>query len=714
VTARTFTSAADAALWYVEQGIYPVPVAYKGKNPKGNGWEQLRIDAASVPNYFNGQPQNIGALLGITATGAAGLTDVDLDSAEVLILAPEFLPATGFVFGRASKPASHWFYFCDPPVSGKKFSDPLNKSVLLELRGAKKNGAIGLQTVLPGSTHSSGELITFEDGRDSAPAVVTGDDCVDLEDAVSAIAAGALLARYWPASGRHDSMLALAGALARGGIPVAPALKFCRAVYAAVPTHTPEGIARIESEVSDSFDKVVAGEPATGFPSLTKHIDGKVVETAFEWLGLKAQPAPQIVAGADSADWRKELLVTDKGAIKSALKNAAVMLRHAPEWQGVLTFNEFSLYAETDQAAPWPQSRAGAVWTDDDDSHAAEWLQAAGVMVSSKIAGEAVQMIARERPYHPIKQYLAGLLWDQQPRIEGWLTAYLGAEDTPLNAAMGARWLIQGCARIMQPGCQADATLLLIGRQGIGKSSALCVLAGQKFFTDHLSDLGSKDSRQELHGRWIIELGEFVNRRSELERKGFLTARADCFRAPYERRPKWVPRTNVFAATSNDDAPLGDATGGRRYWSVTCGQIDIEKLKQDRGALWAEAYQRYLDGEPWHDDFPAFTAALDAEQSRRYAGGPYDDAILSWLRNPKSRPFNEHIDRGMLRFDSDPARVTIHDALVHGVNKAQHEINQRDRLIARDCLIWAGWKLKISKNETGITTKFYVREGTAE
>jgi predicted P-loop ATPase len=713
MTARTFTSARVAATWYVEQGIYPVPVAFKGKNPKGNGWEQLRIDAASVAKYFNGQPQNIGALLGVCSVGTCGLTDVDLDAPESLAIASALLPATGFVFGRASKPASHWFYFANPPVRLQQFRDPLTKTMLVELRGLKKtSGAVGLQTVLPGSTHSSGELITFEADHDSAPATVEPDDLIF---AVSAVAAGALLCRYWPASGRHDSMLALAGSLARSGWLAKDALIFCRAVYTSVPTHDPAAVSRVDSEVNDSFDKVGAGEPATGFPSLTTHIDSEIVETAFGWLGLKAQPAPQIVAGADTgADWRKQLLVTDKGAIKSVLKNAAVMLRYAPEWHGVLTFNEFSLYAETDQAAPWPQSRAGAVWADDDDSHAAEWLQASGVMVSSKIAGEAVQMIARERPYHPIKQYLSDLIWDQKSRIEGWLTAYLGAEDSPLNAAIGARWLIQAVARIAQPGCQADATLLLIGRQGIGKSSALSALAGQKFFTDHLSDMGSKDSRQELHGRWIIELGEFVNRRSELERKGFLTARADCFRAPYERRPKWVPRTNVFAATSNDSAPLSDATGGRRYWSVTCGQIDIKKLKQDRDALWAEAYQRYSDGEPWHDDFPAFTAALDAEQSRRYAGGPYDDVIVPWLKNPKARPFDGMRDRLELRHDSEPGKVTINDALLHAVGKAQHEINGRDRLIARDCLIHAGWEVKISKNETGTTTKFFVREGTAE
>jgi predicted P-loop ATPase len=178
---------------------------------------------------------------------------------------------------------------------------------------------------------------------------------------------------------------------------------------------------------------------------------------------------------------------------------------------------------------------------------------------------------------------------------------------------------------------------------------------------------------------------------------------------------KQVPRSNVFAATSNDDSPLTDATGGRRYWSVSCGitrlKADIEKLKQDRDQIWAEAFTRYSEGEPWHDDFPEFTQALAAEQESRYSGGAFDDAILPWLNNPKHRPFDGNIDRTALRHDSQPGRVTINDALLHGVGKAQHEITQRDRLAARDCLIHAGWREdKVSKTATGTTARFYVKK----
>ena len=427
--------------------------------------------------------------------------------------------------------------------------------------------------------------------------------------------------------------------------------------------------------------------------------------TELDWKRLSEMYEP-------AAPWQDQLLLTDTGTVKPLLVNAVIMLRCAPEWQNVLTMNEFSLLVETDQPAPWPQSVAGEVWTDDHDSRAACWLQQHGVAVNSKQAGEAVKVVAREHPYHPVKRYLASLVWDKKPRIDNWLAVYLGAEDSALNAAMGAKWLIQGVARIMEPGCQGDATLLLIGDQGIGKSSALRVLASPMYFTDHLSDLGSKDSRQELHGRWIVEMSEFTSRRSELERKGFLTACADYYRAPYERCPQWVPRSNVFAATSNDSTPLSDESGGRRYWSATCGEIQIEKLRQDRDALWAEAYFRYREGEAWHADFKEFREALATEQESRYEGGPADDIVLSWCRNPQQRERWENGLKTLVEpFDSNRGRVTITDVLLHALDKPAGAFTRHDQLSVRACLIHAGWcreKKQTKIRGTSRVVRFYI------
>jgi hypothetical protein len=41
-----------------------------------------------------------------------------------------------------------------------------------------------------------------------------------------------------------------------------------------------------------------------------------------------------------------------------------------------------------------------------------------------------VQTAARDCPFHPVRTYLQWLRWDGVERVDRWLWAYLGAEDT--------------------------------------------------------------------------------------------------------------------------------------------------------------------------------------------------------------------------------------------------------------------------------------------
>jgi hypothetical protein len=64
-----------------------------------------------------------------------GSADVDCDCSEAITAARELLPETGLIFGRQSKPFSHFFYRSDPPARTAQFIDPLDQSTLVELRG---------------------------------------------------------------------------------------------------------------------------------------------------------------------------------------------------------------------------------------------------------------------------------------------------------------------------------------------------------------------------------------------------------------------------------------------------------------------------------------------------------------------------------------------------------------------------------------------------
>jgi len=140
-------NALQFAKQYCKEGLHPIPVQYKGKNPTVSGWPNLKVTPDNAEQYFNGKETNIGVRLG------GGLIDIDIDDPRLTIFAKKILPFTGKIFGRASKKTSHYLYHSDHRET-KTFK--FNNKTLIEIRGE------GSQTVVPPSTHESGEEVSWE------------------------------------------------------------------------------------------------------------------------------------------------------------------------------------------------------------------------------------------------------------------------------------------------------------------------------------------------------------------------------------------------------------------------------------------------------------------------------------------------------------------------------------------------------------------------
>lgn len=156
------TEPLDVARNYLARGWAVIPVPHRAKNPGFAGWQQLRLNEDDLPVYFNGRPQNIGVLLG---EPSGGLVDIDLDHPRAVELAPDFLPPTGAIFGRAGKPRSHWLYRTPKPTQTKKHNSK-SAGMLVEVRST------GQQTVFPPSTHVSGDAIVWVNAA-AEPTLVT-------------------------------------------------------------------------------------------------------------------------------------------------------------------------------------------------------------------------------------------------------------------------------------------------------------------------------------------------------------------------------------------------------------------------------------------------------------------------------------------------------------------------------------------------------------
>jgi hypothetical protein len=405
------------------------------------------------------------------------------------------------------------------------------------------------------------------------------------------------------------------------------------------------------------------------------------------------------------------LILGAKGKPLGLLANAVFTLKQSPEWRGALGFNQMSCHAVLRKPAPWPQSRPGENWSDVDSNRTTVWLQQRGIYVNPKTAGQAVHTVAADFEFHPVREYLDSLVWDGTPRLLDWPQTYLGAAPSPLVSAMGQCWMISGVARVMQPGCKVDFVLVLEGKQGIGKSTALQVLASPAWHRAGLSDMASKESQLELRGYWIVELGEFITKRSEQERKQFLTKTNDDYRPPYGYIVQQVPRTCIFGATTNTRIMLSDSTGGRRYWPISCTRVDLPGLQRDRDRLWAEAVHLYRQGTPWWPDFAEFSVALETEQENRYQGGPNDQLVLSWVKNPEQREdWVGGTKVPVEPFHSNPCRVTITDILQHCLG-CKPPFQPRDWNPVIACLEHAGWTREEKKTRVGRDiVRFYVPE----
>lgn len=347
---------------------------------------------------------------------------------------------------------------------------------------------------------------------------------------------------------------------------------------------------------------------------------------------ISIEDAARVIARHDAEPWRERLLINQRtGEPKAVFANACAVFREHPDWKGRLAFDEFRLAVIAKGPTPICPEPINA-WTDQHDRLAAEWLQREGVLVGLDVAGAAIQTVAREGGSHPVREWLRKLQWDCTPRLDTWLTNYLGVTRSNYAAAVGRKWLIGAVARALRPGAKVDAVLILEGSQGIGKSRALRALAGADWFTDDLADLGTKDAALALAGVWIIELSELAAMtRAEVERvKQFISRQVDRYRPPYGARMIEQPRSCVFAGTTNATEYLKDETGARRFWPLRCGVIDIAGIERDREQLWAEAVERYKAGEPWWLDGDVVTEA-QTEAAARFDEDAWHETIAAWV-----------------------------------------------------------------------------------
>ena len=204
--------------------------------------------------------------------------------------------------------------------------------------------------------------------------------------------------------------------------------------------------------------------------------------------------------------------------------------------------------------------------------------------------------------YHPIKNKILAVSWDEIPRAESFFIDVLGVEDNLFNRECTRKWLLASLTRLFDNGVKFDEMIILQGGQGIGKSTTLQRLS-LGYYTD-ITDKLSDEVTFKVMRTWLVELSELstMMKTDSDSFKAWLSATKDTVRKKYGSDPNDYPRTFTVLGTTNNKEILKDRTGNRRYWLMYC---DKDKIKSTIWSLdnnyilqlWSEVYQWYKNGE---------------------------------------------------------------------------------------------------------------------
>lgn len=341
--------------------------------------------------------------------------------------------------------------------------------------------------------------------------------------------------------------------------------------------------------------------------------------------------------------WKADFVTNEEGTPKpSVAKNWALLLEHHPKMNRALAFDAFKMQIVLLDRPAW--DRGTGPWTqrvlrETDFQNAVMWLESLHMTPKASNIASVIQSVAEAHSFDRLREFLEGVTWDGKPRVDDFFTRYLGVDAGDYPNVISRRFLISAVARGLNPGCKVDTMPIIEGPQGLKKSTALKALFGAEFFSDELSDIGSKDAKMEMQGVWCIEIAEMhrLNLSATNAVKKFLSQATDRFRPPYGRTVIEAPRRLVLAGTINPEgnAYLKDNTGARRFWPLTATRIDVDAIHRDRDQLWAEAVALYGAGEPWWVQ-ETEVQMVEAEQADRTNIDVWTDAVMSAIENRRS------------------------------------------------------------------------------
>jgi len=541
-------SALEAAKNYKARGFCPLPVLPGQKGAKVKDWPDLIIAEEDLPAYFSHQG-NISLLLG---EASGGLIDIDIDCREAKPFT-YFLPDTNMVHGRPGNPTSHYWYRIGGEIPKRQIYKD-GDEMLVELRSATG------QTLAPPSIHPSGELLEWE--LDGEPATVSLED---IQQAVSRMAAGAILARHWPKRGsRNITSLALAGILIKKGWEDSDSIKFIDTI---AKTARDEKWGERGNAIGSTRKKLEEDGHVTGIPTLKELMGEKAVSQACKWLGVETDTKADICQKVEELN-KKHAVVMVGGKTVILNEDYDPVLK----WPNVtfslpkdfkLRYQNKLVITSYDEEKP-KYSGLADVWLNHKERRQYE-----GIVFSPKENHERYFNLFKGFAIEP-KEGDCSLYWNHALDV-----ICCGNEEVYLYVR---KWMAHA---VQKPAELPEVALVLRGRQGTGKNTFVDKfgqLFGQHFIT--LNNMGQVSGRFNSHlkDKLLVHANEAIWG-GEKSSDGILKAMITDKLTPVE--PKGIDIFMVqnykrLIASSNEDWTVPMGHDDRRYLALDVPDIHKE------------------------------------------------------------------------------------------------------------------------------------------
>lgn len=579
---RISTDLQKAAMRYAQLGFAIFPLKWKAKVPlTTNGVKDASNDPAVIQGWWEKWPNaNIGL-----ATGTRNnllVVDLDIDD-EKGINGYESLREWEREHGElpdtwrsiTGRGGYHWIY-----RTSEHFANKVGLLEGIDIRG--DNGYI----VAPPSLHPNGKAYEWEQGPEDEEPIADVNDMVRLllqEGEKRTTAEKVIVPEVIPEGKRNDTMFRIACSLQSKGLgddAILAALMADNKTKCKPPLK--------ESELKTIVDGVTQ-----------KFAKGQIIHIDQSGEAYQGQRDPQLARN-------------DKGFPKQTIDNAAEAIRYDRELYGKIFYNELSYAPFVRGSLPWdPNPKNYREWNNFDDSCLKSYVEKKYDLKSGDKCMEGLNIVISQCRFNPVTEMLDNIWrtkWDgSYTHIRKLLPYYLGVDDNEYTYEVMKVFMLGAICRAFRPGCKFDYMMVIVGPQGVGKSTFLRYLSmNNSWYDDNFNTIEGDKASERLRGMWIVEMAELLatKRAREIESiKAFITSTVDSYRPPYNRRTEQRPRSCVFAGTTNDDFFLSDRSGNRRFLPVESKKDQIkqsvledeDQLIEDIELAWAEAMQIFKD-----------------------------------------------------------------------------------------------------------------------